>query len=243
MVELRKASLVKESIMPLYEVVLEQALGGQQIVNRWNFQSGTIPSGQLGAFLLAVGMGACGMGGINPFGTDTALGAIRPLQSSDVVFSQIVVKNLYSVTDFFTYAFPNSTYGQNTGGTSLSPTVAVGLSTDRTRSDVRRGQKRFAGITEADVTSLGELTEGAKTMWQAAGDTMADVVAVPVEGSAVLFTPYVFGREEYVAPSGKPAYRYYATQVEQEAHIARINQWTLKRFTRTQASRQYGRGS
>lgn len=230
--------------MPLYEFTLEQTLGGQQMINRWNFQSNAIPSGGFGAFQLMIAMGAIAPEGDEPFGPGTTLGKLRPLQSTDTLFVQAIAKNLYSVTDFFTYAFPPNTFGENGGGQSLSPTQAVGLTSDRTRSDIRRAQKRFGGVTEADVNAAGVLTSGAQTTWQQLGDTMGDIAASGVGGDAMLFTPYVFGREKYVVPlSGKDAYRYYETEAEQLEHIARINVFNVKTSVRTQTSRQYGRGS
>lgn len=229
--------------MPLYEVTLEQEYFGQQIINKWNYDSGTIPSGSLGALLALVGMGWTPFGDIDAFGADTIAGQLQAGQATAVNFVQAIAKNLYSVTDFYTYAFPPNTAGANGGVNPMSPMVAYGFATDRTRSDIRRGQKRFVGVTEADVGGGGILLDATKTYWQALGDTMADINAVPVEGSAVTFTPYVFGRVAYTTDSGKTAYKYYDTEVEQRAHIARINQWTLKSAIRSQTSRQYGRGS
>jgi len=230
--------------MPLYEFTLEQSLGGQQIINRWNYQGDSVPSGALGALLLMQAMGAAPPETGDPFGEGTVLGDLRPLQSTDTLFVQAIAKNLYSVTDFYTYAFPPNTFGEDTGGTSLSPTAAVGLTSDRTRADIRRAQKRFCGVTEADIGAGGILSSGAQTTWQVLGDTMGDINVAPSGGSVMTFTPYVFGREKYVVEeSGKDAYRYYPTEAEQLEHIARINVFNVKTSTRTQTSRQYGRGS
>lgn len=230
--------------MPLYEFTLEQSLGGQQVINRWNYQGDAVPAGALGALLLMQAMGAAPPETGDPFGEGTVLGDLRPLQSTDTIFVQAIAKNLYSVTDFYTYAFPPNTFGQNSGGTSLSPTAAVGLTSDRTRADIRRAQKRFVGVTEFETSGAGLLTSGAQTTWQILGDTMGDISLAPSGGSVMTFTPFVFGREKYVVPeSGKDAYRYYETEAEQLEHIARINVFNVKPSIRTQTSRQYGRGS
>lgn len=230
--------------MPLYEFTLEQTLGNQQMINRFNYQSNAVPGGALGALQLMIAMGAIAPEGGEAFGEDTTLGKLRPLQSTDTLYVQCIARNLYSVTDFYTYAFPPNTFGENGGGQSLSPTQAVGLTSDRTRSDIRRAQKRFGGVTEADVNAAGVLTSGAQTTWQQLGDTMGDIAASGVGGDAMLFTPYTFGREKYVVTeSGKDAYKYYDTEAEQLDHIARINVFNVKTTVRTQTSRQYGRGS
>jgi len=229
--------------MPLYEVTLEQSFANQQIINRWNYVGDAVPAGESGAALALQAMGAIAPPSGDAFGVGTVLGDLRPLQSTDVIFVQIIARNIYSVTDFMSYAFPPNTYGENTGGQSLSPTAAVGLTSDRTRADIRRAQKRFTGICEPDVVGKGELSGSALAGWQVLGDTMGDIMIGVGAVTPMTFTPHVFGRIDYPTPSGKTAYKYYSTEVLQREHIARINQWNLKRQVRTQASRQYGRGS
>lgn len=229
--------------MALYEITLEQSYFGQQIINRWNYQSNTIPDGISGAFKALVGMGFVPDTDIDPFEGDTVGAKLQPLQSDNVTFVQAIAKNLYSVTDFFTYAFPPGTIGGNSGATGLSPTTAIGFASDRTRSDIRRAQKRFVGVCENVVGAGGVLEAAFQTQAQDLGDTMGDPNIVPAGAGSITYTPYVFGRELYVAPSGKDAYRYYGTEAEQLDHIALITTFTLKTSTRTQTSRQYGRGS
>lgn len=229
--------------MALYEITLEQSYFGQQIINRWNYQSSAPIEGVSGAFKAVVGMGFAPDTDIEPFGADTVGGKMQALQYGGAIFVQAIAKNLYSVTDFFTYAFPPGTTGLNSGSTGLSPTVAAGFNSDRTRSDIRRAQKRFVGVVEGDINEGGVFSTGAAEAWQELGDTMADINVVPSGVSAMTFTPYVFGREKYVAPSGKDAYKYYDTESEQLDHIALITAFAFKPQTRTQTSRQYGRGS
>jgi hypothetical protein len=229
--------------MPLYEIVLEQLYAGQQIINRWNYISSDIPEGESGALLALVGMGFMGYDTIDPFWEDSIAYLLRNEQSGGVEFVQAIAKNLYSVTDFYTYAFPPDTNGLATGSSGLSPATAVGFATDRTRADIRRGQKRFVGVTEASVIQGGLLDPTSEAAWQAVGNAMADLNIVPVDATTVTFTPYVFGRESYTTSSGRTAYKYYETAAEQLEHTAKINQWNVKPQTRTQVSRQYGRGS
>jgi hypothetical protein len=229
--------------MPLYEITLEQNYFGQQVINRWNYQSGEIPSGSSGAFKAIVGMGFAPDTDIDPFGEDTIAGKLQALQSVGIVFVQAIAKNLYSVTDFYTYAFPPGTLGLNADGDGLSPTTAVGFASDRTRSDIKRAQKRFCGVPEGMVHAGGVLSGAYPAQWQSLGDTMADVNVVPAGVGSISYTPYVFGRQEYTSPSGKRAYRYYPDEATQLEHIALITAFTVKPETRTQTTRQYGRGS
>jgi len=229
--------------MPQYEITLEQKFAGQQIINRWNYISGEIPAGQLGALLALVGMGFTPFTDIEPFGPSTFAGIIQPIQAVAVNWVQAVAKNIFDPTDYYAYPFPAGTTSTNGGSEAESPVIAVGFATNRTRSDVRRGQKRFAGLVEGQVGDVGALTSGAVTAWQALGDSMADINLVPVAGSSVSFTPYVFGRKRTVALDGSVTYPYWPTEAEQLAHAMLITAWTVKPQVRTQGTRQYGSGA
>ena len=63
------------------------------------------------------------------------------------------------------------------------------------------------------------------------------------EGNALSFAPAIISKEKYTTPSGKEAYKYYASEVLQAAHTATGILWEIYGETRTQGSRQYGRGS
>lgn len=229
--------------MPLYEVTLEQTYFGQQCINRWNYQAGSIPGGASGAYLLTVAMGAIADDDTPAFDLTTILGKMQQLQSASVTFVELVVKTLYSVTDFYTYAFPTGTVGGG-GGEPLSPVMALGYSSDRTRADIRRSQKRFVGLTEANVENGGVLTSAYATSAQALGVMMGNPNTVTVDGVTTVFNPVTLGREKY-HPPGKTtwAYRYWPTEAEQLDHVANITQFNVKNQARSQTSRQYGRGA
>lgn len=227
--------------MEFYEITLEQSYFSQQVVNRWNYTSDAPPSGAIGALIALVGMGFMPYEEIDAFGATTVAGILQSLQSQEAFFVQAICKNLFNPLDYYTYAFPPDTHGLSGGGDGMSPTAAFAYTTDRTRSDMRRGQKRFVGIEEGNVAAGGVLTS--TETFQTLGDAMADLNIVPVGLGTMTFTPHVFGRVEYETPSGKVGYKYYPDATEQAEHIMRINQWTLKPQVRTQASRQYGRGS
>lgn len=230
--------------MPLYEITLEQTYFGQQIINRWNYRSDEIPSGSSGAFLALVGMGFIADDDTPAFDNTTIAGLLSASQASAVTFVQAIAKNLYSVTDFHTYAFPPGTIGANASGSGLSPATAYGFTSDRTRSDIRRAQKRFVGVTEGVVEAGGVLSAGALEGLDDLGVRMGLINTATFDGVTTTFTPYVFGREAYTpVGSTKTAYKYYDTEAEQLEHIAIITRFNPKAQTRTQVSRQYGRGS
>jgi len=229
--------------MPLYEITLEQSYFGNQVINRWNYLSDAAPTGVLGAFKGIVGMGFAPDTGITPFDAATIAGILQSLQATEAEFVQVIAKNLYSVTDFYTYAFPPGTHGLVTGSQAMSPIDSFGYASNRTRSDIRRAQKRFTGLNEANVEAGGVLNSGYAAVAQTLGDAMATPLSVAAGVGTMTFTPQVFGREEYTTPRGNPAYRYYATEAEQLDHIALISAFNLKPQVRSQTSRQYGRGS
>lgn len=228
--------------MSLYEVVLQQSYANQQCVNKWNFISSEIPAGVSGAFKALVAMGFAPDTGVTAFGADTIAGKLQGVQNNATIFVQAIAKNIYDPTDYYTYAFPTATYGTYINGQPLSPVCAYSFATNRSRADIHRGQKRFVGVNEGAVGDVGAILSTVMTMLQALGDTMADISLAPSDGSAITYTPYVFGTEEYTAPSGKPAYKYFATAAAQTAKSMRITQWTPKDTMRTQVSRQYGHG-
>jgi hypothetical protein len=227
----------------MYTVTLEANYLGQQIINSWDFVSGTVPSGQLGSLLVLAGWGLAPFDTIELFGEDTVASKFALAQAGSVVYVQAICKNLYSNTDFYTFAFDAATHGQRSGQ-GLSPVSAAGFSTDRTVANIRRGQKRFVGVVEGDVDDGGVINADGRTVWENVGGAMENVTVVPVGAGTFTFTPYVFSKHRVVDPdTGRVSYEAWPDEATAMEHIARINQWNLKPQVRSQVSRQYGRGS
>lgn len=228
--------------MPLYEVTLQQLYFGQECINRWNYQAPTIPSGSSGSYLLAVAMGAIADDDTPAFDLTTILGKLQQLQVAAVIFSQLVIKNIYSVTDFYTYAFPTGTTGSG-GGEGMSPVMALGYTSDRTVANIRRSQKRFVGVAESVVDQGGVLTSAFATSAQVLGTEMGNPNTATVDGVTTVFNPVCLSREKY-HPPGKTtwAYKYWPDEATQLTHMAPITQYNVKNQVRSQTSRQYGRG-
>lgn len=230
--------------MPLYEITLEQSYFGQQCINRFNYRCDSVPSGSSGAYLAVVAMGAIADDDTEPFAIDTILGQLQGIQVNTVTFVQMVAKNIYSNTDFYTYAFPVGTVGLNNTGEGLSPASAWGLTSNRTRADIRRAQKRFVGVGENYVGAGGNLTSGGQDVLEALGTLLGNPNTATIDAVSTVFNPVVLGRQKYMPEgSDKYAYRYYPTEVEQLEHVAPITEFNAKTTVRTQTSRQYGRGS
>lgn len=231
--------------MAFMEATLLQSYGGQECVNRFYYQSTGTPAAASLSFLLTRGLGAIASAGIYP--ATKLMKKIADIQSNGVSFVTLTVKDMYSVTDFYSLPFIEPLIGGNAGD-SASPTVAIGYRTNRVRSDIRRGTKRFTGVPEGNVVTAGALLSGFIT---GAGAALAVAMAATIvevdEGNTVNFVPVVLGKQRYNPDTGLPdpegrAYRKYPTAVEQADHVAAGILWDIYPETRTQTSRQKGRG-
>ena len=228
--------------MPLMEAVLEQRYANQQVINRWNYLASGTPGGTTLSFGLLSAMGALPVSTTLP--TGTVMGSIQALQSQAVQFVQMTVRAVYDDDDFYGSPFLLNTTGLH-GGTSdsESPVMAFGFRSNRVKQSIRRGYKRFVGVTEDDTAALSVLASTVTTYLAAIKAAMDEVLSYDDEGSTLTYTPCIASKEEYTTPSGKTAYKYYATESAQAAHLAVGVTWEPYSQVRTQNSRQYGRGS
>jgi len=228
----------------IMEVVLKQTFVNQEVVNRFNYLSAGTPAAVSLSFALVSALGAIPDAGVYPeFGLCNVLAQI---QSTGVTFSNISAKNVYSVTDFYDTPFTSPLSGAIVAGNSMSPTMAIGFRTNRTRLDIRRGTKRFVGANESVISSGGVLDATYKDGVVAdLAEALGAIQVYDDEGQELSFTPIICGKEQYVPDPAHPertAYRYYATEAEQLQHIMSSLVWDSYDQVRTQASRQYGRG-
>lgn len=233
--------------MALYEVILQQTYFGQETINRWNYVSTGIPAAVSGSFALASALGAIfDTLAVPPaYPPGRLMRDIAQMQANDVTFDFLSVRNLYSVTDFYETPFLNPLTGSQTSE-SLSPVNAYGFRTNRVRTDIRRGTKRFVGVV-ADAVLDGGVIAGAflTASVNPVAVEMSTVLEYNDEGNVISFTPAIFGREPYPVPDSSPvrtAYRYYETEAEQLEHVATGILWDAYPQTRSQVSRQYGKG-
>jgi hypothetical protein len=236
------------SMPDVMEVVLDQTYAGQQIINRWNYLANGTPAAVSFSFALTSALGAifdevAVPPGYPPTGLMQLIAAI---QNTGVTFNSLTVKNVYSVTDFYSTLFVNSLVGARTGEGN-SPAVAFGFFTNRVRSDIRRATKRFTGVSEGESGALGVIVAGASTMLTTLADAMSDVLEYDDEGNNLTFTPCVVSKQRYnsdtqLADAEGNAYRYYPTESEQLEHVADSIFWDWYPQVRTQTSRQYGKG-
>jgi hypothetical protein len=228
--------------MALYEVILNQVMSNQQCVNVFNYTTDGVPTGVSGSFALLSALGMLLEGDPAAFPEDKLGEAIKFVQSASVTFLQVSARNVYDPTDFYTYPYLTGIVGSRSGNVS-SPVVALGLTSNRTRTDIRRGQKRFVGVPLADTSTEGALTSGYLVVATELGAKLGQTFSYTEGGGSIAFAPVVVSKEKYTTPSGKDAYRYYSTLAAQAAHIMAGVSYLPKPVVRTQGSRQYGRGS
>lgn len=221
--------------MAILELVLRQQYYNQDIVNRWNYVSAGTPAATTLSFALVQAFGGV------TIGEGTILESIQDVQVAAVKFVDIEARVLYSDSDFYTRPFAANTTGAD-GGVGMSPTAAFGFRTNRVLLSVRRGTKRFVGVPEAAVGGGGVIETGTQAALQGIADAMSLPLTYDDEGNTLTFTPAVCGKDDYVTPSGKTAYKYFPNEATQLTHTAQGILWEVYDTLRTQNSRQYGRG-
>lgn len=235
--------------MPLMEVTLEQTYAGQEIVNRWNYLGSGIPAAVSFSFALVSALGAIfDEVAVPPGYPPTGLMAlIAAAQHSGVSFQTVTCKDVYSATDFYSTVFINALVGAQAGD-GMSPIVAYGFRTNRVRADIRRATKRFVGVPEGQVGSLGVIAPAfVVSHLNPIATAMTDALEYDDEGNTLTFQPCVAKKERYNTVTQLPdpdgnAYRYFEDPEVQLDLLATSVTWEPYEQVRSQVSRQYGRG-
>lgn len=223
----------------VYEVTLLTRYFGQACVNRWNYLGSGTPISTIPSFALLSAMGFIDASGAMPTGT---VGGLIQAQSPDeLVFIQALARTVTdeNPTNFFDYAYPAGTIGANSAGLAMSPIDAYGFRTNRVRTDIARGTKRFVGVTEGAVTSGGNIEPTVLTGLNTLAVAMTASLSYTTGGESLAFAPVICKKLEYTTPSGKRGYKYYSTQALQQAQLAQGIVWQPYDTVRSQVSRQY----
>lgn len=235
--------------MPLIEAVLVQTYAGQQCINRFTYLATGTPAAVSFSFALLSAMGGIfDLVAVPPaYPAGTLIKTLAALQDGDVQFNTLSAKNLYSVTDFYENPFVPTLNGAIVGE-GASPALAFGFRSNRVRTDVARGMKRFVGVPESFMGQGGTMPTGAGGNIDTLRIKLTEVLSYDDSGNTLTFTPSVLGKEKYEVevggiPTGRFAYRYFPTEAEQLDHTAVGVAWQAYDTVRTQVSRQYGRGS
>lgn len=229
----------------LYEAVLSYQYQGQQCINRWNYLSTGVPAAVSGSFGLAYALGFILSEPPDPEApAGTLLAELVAALPDEVVFESATVRAAadYDPEDFYEVLFPASFTGED-AGEAAAPFLAYGFRTNRVRTDISRGTKRFAGVVEGAMMNGGTLSSSAITLLNGWADIMSAVLEYTEDGESLSYTPCVVSKLEYTTPSGKRAYKYYSTLALQLDHLAVGVTWQPYQEVRSQVSRQYGRGN
>jgi len=227
--------------MALYEVTLRQRYFDQACINTWNYAAEDGLGVTHSALELLTLMGFIPEGDPLALPADTVAALILAQQNAGVEWLSVEARELYSLTDFYEAAYSPALTGGLTSGDAMSPFVAYGLFSNRVRTDIRRGFKRFVGVSEGQVSSGGVLSGGALTWMTSVADAMSETL----DGVASSYFPCIVSRLKEAIPDTDPVrYRYvlYPDPAEQDEHIALNVSWASYTQVRSQTSRQYGRG-
>jgi len=225
----------------LYEITLIGNYNTSvEVLDRWNYRGDVngVVGGDAAALVKAMGLAPTA----GAFTVDTIGGSIQAIANTIITWTQCLCRNVYDPTDFIDLPYSPTVQGLSTGE-CLSPINAFGFRSNRTRLDIGRGYKRFPGVSEAASGGGGLIVSGTLTALDALAVQMGDVVTFTDGTLTDSFTPVIVQKLKYTTPSGKTAYKYYATEAEQLTHLAVGVTWEAYRSIRSQVSRQYGRGA
>lgn len=231
--------------MALLELTLQATFQGQEIINRFNYVSTGTPAAVSLSFALTSAFGCIYDTVALPPGypANTPFAAIRASQHVAVSYDQVSVVDVYSATDFYETPFLQAATGARTGE-AMPPFVAMGYRTGRVRRDIRRGTKRFVGLSESDVNGIA-YTGSFTPLLTAVANKLGATLTYDDEGNTISFAPVVVGKKKYTPDPLRPervAYKYYPTLTEQLDHIATGASWDYYSTPRSQTSRQVGKG-
>lgn len=226
----------------LYEITAVGTYFAQTVINRWNYNSAGTPATVSGAFALADAFGAIPAPVTDVLPVDKALGYMMQALSTALSLTNVMVKALYDPVDFYEVPYVTPKSGGN-AGQGMSPTAAYGFRTNIVRTDIDRGRKLLAGVVESAVGAGGVLDSGTVSALSNVASFWSDILTYDDEGNTMTFSPCVLAKQQYTTPSGKRAYKKYATLAAQLEHTAIGVNWQPVLTQRTCRSRQYGHGS
>lgn len=224
--------------MVLMEAKVFQGLDNSQCVTNLNYVGSGTPAAVSMSFALTAALGL--IDGITP-GVGDVFQAWRNSISSSLFVTEVQVKAVFSGTDFYTLPLVSNNNGIQTGEPSGS-FIVFPFQTNRVRSDIRRGNRRIAGVCEDLIGSFGVITPTHLATLELLGDAFSDILTYDDEGNTLSFTPVVVSKEKYQTPAGNDAYRYYDSEVEQALHLAAGVAWLPKDVISSQVTRKRGRG-
>lgn len=226
----------------IVEVTFEYTYAAQVCINRWTYL-GQIASEENTREFSGALLAGLGYSGSNAPLAGSMFATILYGLSQGVAGVSLTAFDPWEPTDYVSVPLEEWSGAQITEG--LSPVLGFGFKSDRTRRDVRRSTKRFAGLTEGFVGGNGAINAAGMAQASAIGAKMALQIAASRFGTDYTFFPITVSKERYPVPNTMPvryAYRYYKPRETQLEHYAAIGDWGAYSTSRSQVSRQYGSG-
>lgn len=223
----------------LYEVILRQAYFARAVLNRWHYNSSGTPATVTGSFALTSAFGGIPAPVTLEFPVGSIMARLANIQVAALSYVELQVQALYDVTDFYSVPYSPAQVALQTG-TPMSPFAAYPLQSNRVRTDVRRGNKRFCGVSESFVGDAGVITGDLVTNLTGLADEMSEILEYDDEGNTLSFNPCVLSLEKHDPDEDHEDFWYalYPTLAEQLDHAALGVNWTPKAFITTQNSRK-----
>ena len=163
---------------------------------------------------------------LNSFFNTSVVAGLKPRVAIGVAFIELYTYDLFFPTNINTQALSGAGSGS---GDVMSPFNAYAVRSNRASRAIRRGQKRFPGVIEADVIN-GVIQ--VVSLWAGLLATMAS----PIVGGSSTYTPVIVKRVPYTTSQGTPAYRLPETIAEYQAFD--VTSWALNQRVSTQNSRK-----
>lgn len=221
----------------IYEVVLRSTFQSKSCINVWHYVENT-PLAVPTALQLLQLMGFIPLGDPPELPATGLFADIRALVSNTMSFVEVSAQEMYSLTDFYLAGFSPVVPGEF-AGVATTPVLAYALQSNRVRTDIRRGMKRIAGVTEEGMTTGGYTTGTPSALL----DSLAVNMSASLTEVGVAYRPAIVSLERKTKPDGTVYYEKYATRDEQLEHTAFPVSWSAYPMVRTQGTRQYGRGT
>jgi len=223
----------------LFEVLLRQSYDAKNVLNRWHYSSAGVPAAVQLSFALASAFGGIPDPVTSAFPAGSIMDFLAQTQVEALAYVELQVEAMYDVSDFYTVPYaPGQTGGVD--GTPMSSFAAYALQSNRVRTDIRRGNKRFCGVSESYVADAGVVIAPMTTTLASLSLAMTDPLVYDDEGTDLTFAPVILSFEKHDPDADHDDFWYakYPTLAEQLDHAAIGITWTAKSFMTTQNTRK-----
>ena len=186
----------------MFEVTIQGTYLAQQIINRLTFVSDNDLASTATAFSLTRALGLQASVGLGPL-TASAFHRFLQCQTDLYQITQLIVRNLFGPTDFYTAAIAGALWQGEivAGADGDKPFVAAKIKTNRVNQDIRRGSLALTPPTEEMSDAAGVITAGYLTTL----NNLCIALNAPpswTDGTdTTQFLPAVLQKDEYEVPN------------------------------------------